>query len=29
LLGGLIVFGTGLYFVARGDETFVPEPEFD
>lgn len=27
LLGGLIVFGTGLYFVARGDETFVPEPE--
>jgi len=27
LLGGLSVFGTGLYFVARGDETFVPEPE--
>jgi amino acid transporter len=29
LLGGLIVLGTGLYFVARSDETFVPEPEFD
>jgi amino acid transporter len=29
LTGGLIVLGTGLYFVARGDETFVPEPEFN
>ncbi len=29
VLGALIVFGTGLYFVARADETFVPVPEFD
>lgn len=29
LLGALVVFGTGLYFVARRDETFVPQPEFD
>jgi amino acid transporter len=29
VLGVLILFGTGLYFVARADETFVPEPEFD
>lgn len=29
LLGGLILLGTGLYFAARSDKTFVPEPEFD
>ena len=29
LLGVLIVIGTGLYFIARSDETFTPEPEFD
>lgn len=29
LLGLLVVMGTGLYFIARRDETFVPEPEFD
>lgn len=29
LLGVLLVLGTGLYFVARRSETYVPEPEFD
>ena len=29
LLGVLILMGTGLYLIARRDETYVPEPEFD
>ncbi len=29
LTGGLIALGTGLYFIAKRDETFTPEPEFD
>ena len=29
LLGVLVLIGTGLYYIARRDETFVPEPEFD
>jgi hypothetical protein len=29
LLGTLLVFGTGLYFIARRDQVSAPEPIFD